>query len=171
MKHLITLAVLLWVPLVVAQDPSEAKFRDLENQIWKAVMAGDTGSMEKLFAKDYVSVGVSGRIRSKLEIIKMYTGGDLKITSVQTGEITVRQYGDIAIVVGTITVEGTELDLDISGSYAFTRVYNLGAGEWKAVSFQATLASTKFLSGGVGIFPESMGAVDTALNHQTYFPS
>jgi Domain of unknown function (DUF4440) len=53
-------------------------------------------------------------------------------------KITVRQYDDFTIVVGLVTVEGKEGDRDISGRYAFTRVYKNNSGEWQAVTFQAT---------------------------------
>jgi hypothetical protein len=35
-------------------------------------------------------------------------------------------------------MSGKDGNDDISGRYAFTRVYKKDAGEWRAVSFQAT---------------------------------
>lgn len=134
----IALTLLISVSLAVAEDTPDQVFRDLENRISHAVMTKDTAEMNRLFASDYTSIGVSGKIRSRAEVIEAYSSGKLAIATAQTGKITVRQYGDIAIVVGLITVSGKEGSTDISGQYAFTRVYKRDAGKWLAVSFQAT---------------------------------
>jgi hypothetical protein len=135
----IALALLVSVPLAFAEEKPNKIFGDLEDRITHAVVAKDAAQMNKLFASDYVSVGVSGQIRSKPEVIDAYTSGKLAIASAQTEKITVREYKDFAIVVGFVTVAGKDGDRNISGRYAFTRVYKHNSGEWQAVSFQATL--------------------------------
>jgi hypothetical protein len=135
----IILSLLMSVSIAFAEGAADQLFRDLENRISHAVMTGDAAEMNKLFASDYTSVGVSGTIRSRAEVIDAYSSRKLAISAAQTEKITVRQYGDIAIVVGFITVSGKEGDTDISGRYAFTRVYKRDSSEWRAVSFQATL--------------------------------
>jgi ketosteroid isomerase-like protein len=101
-------------------------------------MTRDVAELGSLLASDYTSVGVSGHIRSRAEVLQAYSSGRLVMSAAQTGKMTVRQYGDIAIVVGLITVSGKDGSTDISGQYAFTRVYKRDAGKWIAVSFQAT---------------------------------
>jgi hypothetical protein len=135
----IVLSLLMFVPLAIAQKPAEQVFVDLENRISHAVITRNAGEMNKLFASDYTSVGVSGQIRSKAQTVEAYSSGRLVISAAKFEGITVRQYGDIAIVVGFITISGKEGDTDISGRYAFTRVYKRESGEWLAVSFVATL--------------------------------
>jgi ketosteroid isomerase-like protein len=141
MKSVIAIALTLLISfsLAVAEDTPDQVFRDLENRISHAVMTKDTAEMNRLLASDYTSVGVSGNIRSRAEVMEVYSSGRLAITASHTDKITVRQYGDIAIVVGFITVSGKDGSTDISGRYAFTRVYKRDSSEWHAVSFQATL--------------------------------
>lgn len=134
----VALTLLMSIPISVAQDAPEQVFRDLENRISHAVMRGDVAEIGSLLASDYTSVGVSGHIRSRADVLQVYSSGQLLMSAAQTGKLTVRQYGDIAIVVGLITVSGKEGSKDISGQYAFTRVYKRDAGKWLAVSFQAT---------------------------------
>jgi ketosteroid isomerase-like protein len=134
----IILCLLMFVPIASAEGAADQIFRELENRISHAVITKDATEMNKLFASDYTSVGVSGHIRSRAEVIEAYSSGRITISTAQTGKLTVRQYGDIAIVVGVITVSGKEDSTDISGQYAFTRVYKRDAGKWLAVSFQAT---------------------------------
>jgi hypothetical protein len=141
MKSVIAFAVILLISIspVFAEEQSDKIFRQLEDRVTHAVVTKDAAEMNKLFANNYVSVGVSGQIRSKTEVIDAYTSGKLAIASAQTEKITVRQYNDIAIVVGFVSVAGKDGDRDISGRYAFTRIYKSDSGEWHAVSFQATL--------------------------------
>jgi ketosteroid isomerase-like protein len=133
----LTLAML--VPLAFAQSPTDKVFLELENRISHAVVTRNAAEMNELFASDYTSVGVSGQIRSRAEVIEAYSNGRLALSASQTGKMTVRQYGDIAVVVGLVTVSGTDGGTDISGRYAFTRVYKRDSGEWRAVTFQATV--------------------------------
>jgi ketosteroid isomerase-like protein len=135
----ICLIQLIFVSLAIAGDAAEQVFRGLENRISHAVMTKDAAEMNKLFASDYTSVGVSGKIRSKTEVIDAYASGNLAISAAQIEKITVREYTDIAIVVGFLTISGKDGDRDVSGRYAFTRVYKKDSSEWHAVSFQATL--------------------------------
>jgi ketosteroid isomerase-like protein len=135
----IALTLLISVSLAFAEETPEKLFRDLENQIAHAVIAKDTTQLNKLFTSDYVSVGGAGQIWSKVEVIDGLTRGSRAITAAQIEKITVRQYADTAIVVGFLTMSGKDGDKDISGRYAFTRVYKRESGEWHAVSFQATL--------------------------------
>jgi len=137
-KNAVAVALALMISVALAENSDEQVFRDLENRISHSVMTRDVAEMGSLFASDYTSVGVSGHIRSKTEVIEAYSSGRLAIATAQTGKMTVRQYGDVAIVVGLLTVSGKEGSTDISGQYAFTRVYKRDAGKWLAVSFQAT---------------------------------
>ena len=134
----VVLILMSSVALAFAENSDEQVFRDLENRISHAVMTRDVAEMASLFASDYTSVGVSGHIRSRAEVLQAYSSGRLVISTAQTGKMTIRHYGDVAIVVGLITVSGKEGSTDISGEYAFTRVYEREAGKWLAVSFQAT---------------------------------
>jgi uncharacterized protein (TIGR02246 family) len=134
----IALTLLISVSAVLAEDPPEKLFRDLENQIAHAVIAKDADQLNKLYATDYTSVGGAGQIWSKTEIIDACTRGQRIISAAQIEKITVRLYTDTAIVVGFLTMSGKDGNRDISGRYAFTRVYRKESGEWRAVSFQAT---------------------------------
>ena len=104
MKSAALIALTLMSISLVAQDASEQAFRDLENRISHAVMTKDATEMNKLFASDYTSVGIYGRIRSKAEVMEASSSGRLAISTAQVEKLTVRKYGDIAIVVGFIKV-------------------------------------------------------------------
>jgi hypothetical protein len=134
----IVLATLMSATVAVAQDSNLEGFRVLESKIMDASMHRNSAELDKLLAADYVSIDIAGHIRSRSEIIRDSTSGSIAVTSVHSEPQTVRQYGPIAIVVGFITLAGTNHGKDISGKYAFTRVYKNDAGTWRAVSFEST---------------------------------
>jgi ketosteroid isomerase-like protein len=140
MKSAIAIAVtlLISISLAFAEETPEKLFRNLETRIAQAAIAKDATQLNKLYASDYISVGGAGQIWSKAEVIDSLTSGRRAITAAQVEKITVRQYADTAIVVGTLTMSGKDGDKDITGRYAFTRVYKRDSGEWHAVSFQST---------------------------------
>lgn len=114
----IALALLISVSLALAHETPEKVFLDLENRIAHAVIAKDGAELNKLYTSDYVTVGSTGQIRSKAEVIDAVTSGRRAVSAVQIEKITVRQYGDTAIVVGFLTMSGKDGDKDISGHYA-----------------------------------------------------
>lgn len=54
-------------------------------------------------------------------------------------DLTVRIYGDTAVVTGSSSQKGQENGKDYSGDYRFTRVYVKQGEAWKTVALQATL--------------------------------
>lgn len=134
----VALTLVILVSLAPAQKPPETLFRDLENKIAHAFITKDATQLNKLLTSDYVSVGGSGQMWSRAEIIDAFVSGRRAVSAPEIGKITVRQYADTAIVVGFFAMSGKDGDKDISGRYAFTRVYRKDAGEWRAVSFEAT---------------------------------
>jgi len=137
-RFLLVLVFLFSLPFAQAITSSKATFEALENRISHAVVSRDVAEMNTLFAADYMSVGVTGKVRSRAEIVEAYSKGTLKLSESHPEVASVREYGDMAIVVGYVTVIGKDGEIDISGRYAFTRVYRREASQWKAVSFQAT---------------------------------
>jgi ketosteroid isomerase-like protein len=140
MKRLIMfcLAMMMSFSTAFAVGESDQVFRDLEGQISHAVMIGDVKAMNNLLATNYESVGFSGQVRSKAEVMAAYSGGNLAISDAHEDKTTVRQFGDTAIIIGVLTLTGKDGSTDISGHYTFTRVYKRTNGKWQAISFQAT---------------------------------
>jgi hypothetical protein len=133
------LFLLLSASTTLAMSAPDQVFRDLENKVLRASEARNIAEMDTLLAPEYISVGTSGKIRSKKQIIEEYSNGSFAIRGSTEDNVTVRQFAETAILVGFITVSGKVDGADISGRYAFTRVYERSDDRWRAVSFQTTL--------------------------------
>jgi hypothetical protein len=132
------LTLMMCAQIAAAEGPSDQTFRDLEAQILHATLTKDAAQIDKLLASDYVSVGLSGQVRSKAAIVESYSSKGFAISSATEDKVTIRRYEGMAIVIGLLTLSGTSNGLDISGTYAFTRVYKRGGNTWLAISYQAT---------------------------------
>ena len=69
------LTMVIYASLGFGQEIPEKVFRDLENQIARAVIAKDAAQLTKLYTSDYITVGGAGQIWSKAEIINAFTSG------------------------------------------------------------------------------------------------
>ena len=117
---------------------AEETIKALNEQLNQAALKGDAAVYEKLVSDDYISIGVTGTVSTKADLLANYKSGKTKFDAIDAQDTKVRVYGDTAIVNGTANVKGHTGDTDISGQYRSTRVWIKRKGNWQSVSFQAT---------------------------------
>jgi hypothetical protein len=116
----------------------EQQVKQMEQQLRSEVMKGNTASMGRFEADDYVSVVGSGAMMTKNQSIKAIEDGSVKYSAIDVKEETVRTYGNTAIYNGLASTKLTVNGDDKSGDYRVTIVWAKMNGQWKRVSFQAT---------------------------------
>ena len=131
------LAVLASPQFCFAGPNTEAQLTKIEHNWAEAYVKRDPSFVQRLTADDFVFIGPDGNSVGKADYVKGMTGPTV-FTAFEIGEIKVRTYGDVAVVTGTATITAKTNDKDESGKFAFTDVFMKKAGEWKAVSGQAT---------------------------------
>ncbi len=120
-----------------AQDVKE-QLKKLEMDRAAAVVKGDTATLDKQTADDYVLISMTGRMADKAQMLDGFKSGQSKLTSNDLSDLKVRVYGDAAVVTGKADVKGTLGGQDATGQVVFTRVYVKKDGRWQSVSFQQT---------------------------------
>ena len=65
-----------------------------------AELRGDTAFLERTLADDFVGVGPLGFMLTKQEWLARHQSGDLTYDALDLGEVTVRVYGEAAVVLG-----------------------------------------------------------------------
>jgi ketosteroid isomerase-like protein len=125
----------------VSADTAAAKkeILRLEEQRNQAILSGDAGALERMTSDDYTFITLRGELRTKSEIVEGFKSGSFHYDSRQISELSVRLYGDTAVVTGRSIQNGKENSKDYSGDYRFTRVYVRQHGRWLTVALQATL--------------------------------
>jgi ketosteroid isomerase-like protein len=112
--------------------------KQLEDQIRTAVIKGDTSTLERYLADDYVGIGPNGMKDDKSQTIQQLKDGTVKYSAIDVTEENVRMYGNTGIYNGRgnvkLTINGQPQTADVR----VTIVWMKQNGQWKRISFQAT---------------------------------
>ena len=114
------------------------ELKQIEND-W--VDASKTKNAEKLadiLADNWVALGWDGQRTDKAKALaEMKTPGN-SLDNIEMGPMTVRIFGNTAVVTGSDTEKSMENGKDTSGKYVWTDVFVKQNGKWKAVASQST---------------------------------
>ena len=114
------------------------ELKQIEND-W--VDASKTKNAEKLgdiLADSWVALGWDGQRTDKTKALaEMKTPGN-SLDNIEMGPMTVRIFGNTAVVTGSDTEKSMENGKDTSGKYVWTDVFVKQNGKWRAVASQST---------------------------------
>jgi hypothetical protein len=120
------------------ESPPEEAVRALEIKRGDALLHADTTALSRMVADEFVEVSRFGQLRTKADNIRDIASGDLKLTSVKYDDLTVRIYGDMAVLVGVADNTGTFRGAPFSGKIRYSRIFVRRDGRWQAVLMQQT---------------------------------
>jgi ketosteroid isomerase-like protein len=104
----------------------------------QALLAADTTSLSNMIADDFIEISRLGQIRSKADNMHDISTGELKLTSVHYDSLSVRTYGDVAVLRGIADNTGEFRGFPFSGKIRYTRIFVGRGGHWRAVGMQQT---------------------------------
>jgi ketosteroid isomerase-like protein len=149
MRHLtLTLLFTAFVAaLVAAPEPIGAQtsgaladsIRALEIRRAQALLAGDTAALSRLIADDFVEISRIAQVRTKADNLREIATGALKLLTVRYDSLTVRVYGDVAILMGIADNAGVFRGAPFSGRLRYTRIFVRRPDGWRAVAMQHTM--------------------------------
>ena len=134
----IGIGVLLVAVWSSAPAQVEDSVRALEASRREALLAGDTVALSKLLAPDFMEISRLGTVRTRVDNIRDIASGTLHLTSIKYDSLTVRVYGDVAVLTGIADNTGTMRGFPFSGKIRYTRVFVRRDGRWLAVLMQQT---------------------------------
>ena len=117
----------------------EDTVRALESARTQALLHADTTALSRMVADEFVEVSRFGTLRTKADNMREISSGALKLTSVKYDSVTVRIYGDVAVLRGIADNTGTLRGFPFSGKLWYTRVFVRRDGRWQAVAMQHTM--------------------------------
>ena len=108
---------------------------------WAAAeLGGDTASLKKILADDFVAVGPRGFVLTGEQWTSRHESGSVQYRSFGLDETEVRTYGDAAIMVCRQTAAGAYEDengrYDIDESFRATLVFAKQDGGWRLAGLQ-----------------------------------
>jgi len=114
--------------------------RDIEERLATAWVKGDRAFIEQILADDWSVTDLTGRVLKKAEVLEEAFGSkDRQIVSMRIDEISVRPFGDWAIVTGRTQAAGQYRGEVAKVMLRFTDVFAYRNGKWQVVASQATL--------------------------------
>jgi len=117
---------------LAAQAPTvEDSVRALESQRAQALLKADTVALSQLVADDFVEISRFGTLRTKADNMREIASGTLKLTAVRYDSLSVRVYGDVAVLQGIADNTGAFRGFPFSGKIRYTRVFVRRGGRWR----------------------------------------
>ena len=124
---------------VGATDVAE-QLRAIEHRLAAAWVENDRSVIEKVLADDWSVIDLTGRMLTKADVLEeAFATKDRKIASMRIDDLSVRPFGDWAIVTGRTYVTGEYQGATAEVTLRFTDVFAYRAGNWQVVASQATL--------------------------------
>ena len=106
----------------------------IEHQWTDAAVKGDVAAFGRFIADDWILTYSDGSLVTKAMALADLKEGALRIESYRLDDISVRVYGDAAIIIGMITERSKFREKDTSGKRRFTDVFVKRDGRWQVVA-------------------------------------
>jgi ketosteroid isomerase-like protein len=120
------------------EDMSEKTVAELNRQWMQAYAKRDLDFLEKHMSDDYVGTFPDGTVLDRKGEIEAVKSGAVSISEMTPKEMTVRVYGNAAVITGQSHIEAIVAGQAMSADFRFTDVWIVQEGLWRAVASQVT---------------------------------
>jgi ketosteroid isomerase-like protein len=104
-----------------------------EKQIGDEMVAVDVGALGQAYADDWASVGSSGQVFTKADLLSDFASGKHKLVSFALGPMKVQVFGDVAMAQAGVTEKRIHDGKDISGEFVFMDLLRRRGQSWMVV--------------------------------------
>jgi ketosteroid isomerase-like protein len=123
-----------------AQQPShieiEQQLRQMNDEWVKALVRGDAATLDRIMANDFVfTYPLEGD--DKTQFITDVVSGDLNVEYLNRENVSVRIWGNTAVLTGLDSAKWFYQGREFSGQYKIVHVYANRDDEWRLVAVQA----------------------------------
>jgi ketosteroid isomerase-like protein len=142
MKKLIVLMTSMCVCVGVAlasppqpsKDPTDVNtIKQMEQDMGDAMVRADIAKLSQIYADDFVTVGSSGKVFTKKDILSDFESFHDKLEWFENGPITVEVFGDLAVAYASVSERRTRDGKDTSGDFVWMDILKKRAGKWAVI--------------------------------------
>ena len=137
--------VCLGVGLAVADAPQPSKdptavnaVKQLEQDMGDAMVRVDIDKLNQIYADDFATVGSSGKVFTKADILQDFESFHDKLESFENGPIDVQVFVNVAVAHGSVTEKRTRDGKDASGNFVWMDLLENRGGKWVVVRSAGT---------------------------------
>ena len=142
MKHGFLLMMLLALSQSAAygaeRSKAEQEIRKLDDQRLAAVLKEDIPMLDHLMTDDFTYTHTSGDIDTKADFLGAMKSNTWKYHSLNLQDVTVRFFGNTAVLTGRCNMTGERLGKDVRMAMHFTEIYVRDNGRWRWLLWQST---------------------------------
>lgn len=116
----------------------EEAIRGVMERRARALVTRDVAELGVLLADEFSYVNSQGTLWGKAEYVTAVVGGELRWSAQTAEEVSVRGYGELAVVTCVVRDEGTWQGEPFEARFRSTQVYARREGAWRYVAGQST---------------------------------
>lgn len=118
------------------------EIKELENQIYKAMINSDINVIDRLISDDILFTAHTGQIFTKEMELASYNSGNIKVNSVIPSEQLIKVLNETTVAVSVLLeISGVFNGEPASGKFRFTRIWIKSDSSWQVVIGQSTMLS------------------------------
>jgi ketosteroid isomerase-like protein len=116
------------------EDPSDvATIKQLEQDMGNAMIAGDMHKLKQIYADDFATVGSSGKVITKEDLLRDFDSFHDKLAWFENGPMDVQVYGTVAVAHASVKEKRSHDGKDTSGEFVWMDLLEKRDGKWVVV--------------------------------------
>jgi len=112
--------------------------KQLEQDMGDAMVRVDIGKLNQIYADDFATIGSSGKIITKKDLLRDFESFHDKLESFESGPMDVQVFGNVAVVHGGVSEKRIRDGKDTSGEFVWMDLLEKRAGKWVVVRSAGT---------------------------------
>src|ERR1700722_12675684 len=121
-------------PPTASQDPADiAAIKQVAQDMGDAMVHVDIDRLNQIYADDFVTVGRSGKVITKADLLTNFKSFHEKLDSFENDPIDVQVFGNVAVANGSVTEERVKDGKSASGEYIWVDLLEKRDGRWQVV--------------------------------------
>ncbi len=135
----VCVGAVLAAPPQPSNDPTEVNsIKQVEQDMVDAMVRVDIDKLDQIYADDFATVGSSGKVVTKKDILRNFEAFHDKLESFENGPVTVQVFGNVAVASASVTEKRTRDGKDTSGDFVWMDLLEKRAGKWVVVRSAGT---------------------------------
>jgi ketosteroid isomerase-like protein len=121
-------------PPKASHDPADiAAIKQLAQDMGDAMVHVDIDKLSQIYADDFITVGRSGKVITKADILNDFRSFHDKLESFENGPIDVQVFGNVAVSNGSVTERRIRDGNSADGVFLWMDLLQKRAGKWQVV--------------------------------------
>jgi ketosteroid isomerase-like protein len=121
-------------PPKASQDPTDiAAIKQISQDMGDAMVRVDIDKLNQIYADDFITVGRSGKVITKADIVRDFQSFHDKLESFENGPIDVQVFGNVAVASGSVSEKRIRDGKSADGEFLWMDLLEKRGGKWQVV--------------------------------------